>query len=108
MEIVKYEKEERGSEREISIKLFFDYKTETFEIQAPTYKYYSRISHYDYNKTERRWLRNKDYLFSLIRNLKNCGLWEMVSNQDFIVVNNFNKKINSERVLKILEGVKAL
>jgi hypothetical protein len=101
IEIIKYNKE-----KEISVKLFFDFKTETFEIQAPTTKYYSKISHYDYkNMTERHWTRNKGYLFSLIGNLKFCGLWDMISNKDFLVVNSYNKNADPKRLLKILKDV---
>jgi hypothetical protein len=96
------------SDKEISIKLFFNQKAKTFEVQAPTYKYYSRISHYDYNRTERRWLRRKDYLFELIKQLKFCGLWEWVSNKDFIVVNSFNQNTDHKKLLKILREVEEL
>jgi hypothetical protein len=95
-------------DKEISIKLFFNQKSETFEIQAPTYKYYSKISHYDYNRTERRWLRNKRYLFDLIKRFKGCGLWELISNKDFIIVNSFNQNADHEKLLKILKEVEEL
>lgn len=97
-----------GGEREISLKLFYDLKSNSFEIQAPTYKYYSKISHYDYNRSERRWLRNKDFIFRIIRNLKASGLWDFVSNKDFIIVNEYNKNSNHRQLLKDLRMIEEL
>jgi len=79
-------------DREISIKLFYNYDMKLFEIQPPDARYYSRISFYDFRKSERRWVRNRDILFSLILDLKRTGLWDYISNKDFLVVNNYNKK----------------
>jgi len=92
-------------EREMSVRLIFDSGDKTFEIQAPTYHYFSKISHYDYNKPENRWTRDKDFLFNLIRNLKHSGLWEMVSNKDFLVVNSFNKRTNPKELWKALKEI---
>ena len=101
LEIIKY-----NYKKEVSIKLHYDFKTETFEIQAPTVKFFSKISHYDYNnKTERHWIRNKNYLFAIINNLRTCGLWNIVSNKDFLTVNSYNKKIDSKILLKILNAL---
>jgi hypothetical protein len=81
------------SDRELSLKLFYFPKTNTFEIQPMDGKYCQKISFYDYrNKNERRWVRNKELLFSIITNLKKCGLWEMVSNKDFLTINEHNEK----------------
>jgi hypothetical protein len=103
VEIIKY-----NNEKEISIKLFYDFKTESFEIQAPTSKYYSKISHYDYNRmTERHWTRDKGYLFSVIGNLKSCGLWDMVSNKDFLIVNSYNKNSDPKKLLRILKAMES-
>jgi hypothetical protein len=88
--------------------LFFDLKTGSFEIQAPSYKYYSKISHYDYNKSERRWMRNKDLIFSIIKKLKISGIWDHVSNKDFIIVNSSNKKSNHKQLLKDLKALEEL
>jgi hypothetical protein len=103
VEIIKY-----NQDNQTSLKLFYNFKDETFEIQAPSYSYYSKISHYDFNRTERRWVRDKGYLFTIIRNLKFCGIWDMVSNKDFLVVNSFNKNTNSKELLKALKEIEAL
>ena len=101
LEIIKY-----SNQKEVSIKLFFDFKTETFEIQAPTVKFFSKISHYDYsNRTERHWTRNKEYLFSIIRNLRESGLWDRVSNKDFLTINSYNKKADPKKLLKMLDAM---
>lgn len=91
--------------REISIKLFYDYNTDSFEIQAPTYKYLSKISHYDFKQIERRWCRDKDVLFNLIKNLQHCNLWDKVSNKDFITVNANNERVDSIKRAKLLEVI---
>jgi len=95
-------------DKEVSLKLFFNMKSGFLEIQAPTYTYHSKISHYDYNKSERRWVRNKEYIFSIIRNLKKSGLWALVSNPDFIVVNSFNKNTDPKILLKALREIESL
>jgi hypothetical protein len=85
-------------DREMSVKLFYFPNTSTFEIQPMDSKVFQKISFYDYTKNERRWIRNKSLLFSVITNLKRCGLWEYVSNKDFLTVNDNNKKVGvSER-----------
>lgn len=91
---------------EVSIKLFFDYKLGTFEIQPPTYRFFSKISHFDFKKPERRWTRNKEYLFGIINHLKIAGLWEIVSNKDFLVVNEHNEKVDVRLLKETLKGIK--
>lgn len=100
LEVIKEE-----NEREVSTKFFFDYKTGTFEIQPPTYRYFSKISHFDFKKPERRWSRNKNYLFPLIGKLKDSGLWDLVSNKDFLVVNEHNDKIDQKKLNSVLEKI---
>lgn len=102
LEIILIE-EQRGRAREISTKFFFNYSTNTFEMQAPDHRYYPKISHYDFNKTERRWSRNKQYIFKLIRDLKFCGLWKFISNKDIIIVNAFNEKADPIELFNTLE-----
>lgn len=81
--------------REVSIKLYYYQSTNTFEIQPPDQKFYNKISYYDFSQTERRWIRNKRYLFEIIKDLKTCGLWGMISNKDFMVINP-NYEISTE------------
>jgi hypothetical protein len=100
IKISKYQKD-----REISVVLLYDSIDDTFELQEPVYRYYSKISYYDFKRPENRWTRNKEFLFTLIRNLKRCSLWEKISNKDFIGINEFNKEISSEYRLKILKEV---
>jgi len=95
-------------ERELSVKLIYDSIDKTFEIQSPTYQFFSKISHYDYNRPESRWTRDKDFLFSLIRNLKLCGLWELISNKDFLVVNSFNKRTDVKKLWKALKEIEEI
>ena len=90
---------------EYSTKLLYDSKKGLFEIQPPTYRFYSKISHFDFRKPESRWSRRKDRIFQLIKILKYSGLWEMVSNKDFLVINEHNDKINPGKLNKILEDL---
>lgn len=96
-----------NSKKEISIKLFYDHESNSFEVQAPTYRYYSKISYYDFKTPEHRWIRNKDVLFSLIKNLKKCGLWNKISNKDFLMVNEYNPKVNFDKLSKMLKAVES-
>lgn len=100
VEIIKYHKD-----REISVKLFYFPMSKTFEMKPPDQRFYSKNSYYDFNKPERRWLRNRDFIFTLVRDLKSCNLWEYVSNQDTIVVNVFNKRSDPEKLKDILKDL---
>jgi hypothetical protein len=73
-----------------------------FEIQNPTYHYFSKISHYDFHSGEKRFSRNKDVLFTVISDLKLCGLWGMISNKDFVKVNEHNVNSDKKRLEKEL------
>jgi hypothetical protein len=53
-------------------------------------------------------MRNKEYLFSIIRNLKHSGLWDLVTNKDFIIVNSFNKNVDPKFLLKALREVEEI
>ena len=90
---------------EVSLKLFYRYSDGVLELQPPDRQYHSKISHYDFNKTERRWARKKEILFSFIADLKRCGLWELVANKDLFVINSFNDKINERKITQILDEV---
>jgi hypothetical protein len=94
IEIVKFMRDQ-----EISTKLSYD--SDGFEFHAPDQRYYSKISHYDFRMAERRWTRNKHYIFSIIKDLKYCGLWPYISNKDFLMVNSHNENTDPKK-LKIL------
>jgi hypothetical protein len=100
IEIIKYDKN-----KEISIKLFYSSDTDTFEIQPPDSKHYSKISFYDYKKPEHRWIRNKGFLFPFIKDLQRCGLWDLISNKDFLIINEHNEKIAVEKRIEILKNI---
>lgn len=100
VEITKY-----ISDKEVSLKLFYFSEKNSFEMQPPDHRFYSRISHYDYKKIERRWTRDKSLLFPFIMDLKESGLWEYVSNKDIIIVNSFNKNTNTEKLWNALKDL---
>jgi hypothetical protein len=101
IEISKYEKN-----KEIVIVLLYDSIDGTFELQEPVYRYYSKISYYDFKRPENRWTRNKKFLFNTIRNLKRGGFWEKISNKDFLVVNKLNTEADYKNRLEMLKEVK--
>ena len=101
IEILKY----KGN-YEVSVRLFFNGETGMFELQSPVYRYRSKISYYDYRNVEFRWIRNKEYLFSLIRNLKLSGLWPLITNQDFLTVNRHNHSSDHKILSKNLKNLK--
>ena len=45
-----------------------------------------------------RWARNKGVFFSLIKSLKDVGMWDEVNNKDFIVINSDNRRLNKFKV----------
>ena len=83
-------------DRKITFSLFY-LEDNYLEIQVPTYHYYPKISHYDFKRKEKRWVRNKYYLFTFITDLKLSGLWGYVRNKDFIVVNENNENLNVDK-----------
>jgi len=100
IEIILYQKG-----REISLKLFYSEGTNTFTIQPLDSKFYGKISFFDYKAPERRWLRNKQLLTYLIKDLQRCGLWDLVSNKDFLVVNAYNDRVTTEKREEILKEI---
>jgi hypothetical protein len=75
------------------------------EIQVPTYQYLPRISHYDFKKKESRWVRNKGIIFSFVRDLKYCGLWNFVINKDFLIINENNEFFDKDKAIDNLKKV---
>lgn len=90
--------------RTTNYQLFF-INDEFLEIQNPTYQYYSKISHFDFNGSEQRWSRDKRTIFSIIEDLKDCGLWEMVRNKDFIKINEKNIHSDKEALKKEIRDI---
>jgi hypothetical protein len=100
IEILKYD-----LNKEKSVKLFYSSNTNTFEIQPPDFKHYSKISFYDYKKFERRWTRNKNFLFPLIKDLQRSGFWDFISNKDFLIINAYNDRIAVDKRAEILNKI---
>jgi len=70
----------------------------TFTVTPCVYKFSSTISHFTYSQDEMRWARNKGVFFSLIKSLKDVGMWDEVNNKDFIVINSDNRRLNKFKV----------
>jgi hypothetical protein len=104
LDVSRGEKQFKKSWRRISKEWSVDMDN-TFELQEPVYRYYSKISFYDFKRPENRWTRDKGLLFSIINNLKRSGFWEKISNKDFLIVNSYNKKANVKERMKVLKEI---
>lgn len=101
LEIIREEKR-----RKISFKFFYNPSDDTFEMQIPDNEYFSSISHFEYDRAERRHVRDKVVIIMLIKDLKRSGLWEKISNKDLIVVNDRNKKSDKSKLRSLLDSLK--
>jgi len=75
-----------------------DRSEEGYSIQPVTYSFRSASSHFDYVLQEERWARNKHAFRSLIKTLKQCGVWGLVANKNFIHINDNNKQSKKGKV----------
>jgi hypothetical protein len=69
-----------------------------YVIKPVTYPFKSVVSHFDYNQQEERWARNKNAFKALVQTLKKCEIWGDITNQDFIQINENNKKSKKTKV----------
>ena len=102
IEVLKYSRTNRV-ETEVSTKLFYYPQTNSFEMQASDQRYYSKLSYFDYDRAERRWNRNMNHLFPLIKDLKECGLWDYISNKNLLILNQYNNKADEKKRVKLLD-----
>jgi hypothetical protein len=89
----------------VTIRLFYSVSDNTFDMQSPDAIYKSKISHYDFNRTERRWTMDKRDLFYFIKLLQFSGLWNMVSNKDMIIINSHNPRTNTSELMDKLDRI---
>jgi hypothetical protein len=52
-----------------------------------------------------RYSRNKVGLCQLVGMLHRTGLWDLIDNKDFFIINNCNKKSNKEELKKELKKI---
>jgi len=63
------------------------------------YEFHSTTSHYDYRgDRELRWTRDKGVFKSVIKILKAVGGWECIENQNFLKVNDLNKRSKKDKL----------
>ena len=62
------------------------------------YAFQSTVSHWDYVDEERRLSRSKHIITSFVRALKDVKMWDFITNQDFVRINDKNKKSNKGKV----------
>jgi len=72
-------------------------------IKHPNYIFQSTVSHFCSSEKDVRLSLNKNFLESIIKNLKKVGLWKDVINKDFLKVNLKNSKSNKAAVNKELK-----
>jgi len=76
-----------------------------YKVIFPSYIFHSQISHFAPKEDEHRNCRNKVLLMSLIKVLKRSLIWDYVDNQDFLTINDHNKKANKSKLQKELSLV---
>lgn len=56
-------------------------------INPAKYIFKSRISHFDYAESERRWTRRKNIMLDLVMKLQKADVWPFITNKKFFQVN---------------------
>lgn len=101
LEILKEEKR-----KEVSMRLTYHAATDTFHMEAPDARYFSKMSHFTYKEPERRFIRMKAVLLAFINDLKYAHLWEKIENKDLIIVNALNERSDKEKLKKLLDSIR--
>ena len=76
-----------------------------YEIRHPNYLFISTVSHFKSVEDDIRLSLNKVYLRSIIRMLKRAGVWSCIINQNFLEVNDNNRKSNKGKVRRELQDL---
>lgn len=76
-----------------------------YEIRHPSYLFESRVSHFKSVQEDIRLSLNKVYLKSVVRMLKRAEIWPSIINQNFLKVNDKNRKSNKSDVRSELKGL---
>jgi hypothetical protein len=72
-----------------------------YTLEPLDHAFKSTASHFDYPQEERRWIRNKGMIKSLVKTLKRVKLWDGIEDKEnFIQINDHNKKSNKKRLQK--------
>lgn len=74
-------------------------------IEHPEYSFKSTVSHFSAIKEDKRLSLNKTFLRSIILSLKKLGVWDSVTNKDFLQINKNNKKSDKSLVKKELKDL---
>jgi len=69
-----------------------------YEIRHPNYLFISTVSHFKSIQEDVRLSLNKVYLKSVVRMLKRTEIWPNIINQNFLEVNDNNRKSNKGQV----------
>ena len=93
----------RASRKVLSFDLIA--KKEGYFLDHPSYVFRSTVSHFKATKDDVRLSLSKTYLSSLIKMLKRTGVWPLIINKKFLVVNDKNKKSHKDRVQKELRNL---
>lgn len=74
-----------------------------FELLFPSYLFSSGVSHFTSVVDEIRFCRNKQVLRSLVRFLQRVEMWDQIENQNFIQINEHNKRAKRNLLIRELE-----
>lgn len=89
----------------LSVFLHYRESSQKFEISFPNYVFESKVSYFAPKQEERRLCRNKVAIASVIKVLRKSALWRFISNKDFVVVNESNKRVSRTRIRRELDKI---
>ena len=101
-----------GRKHPKEMRLTFIKAGEKYRLVPPKYESRCCNSIFDFNAKEGIGIRmrttfNRGVLTSIIKSLKQFGIWEFIDNQDFLVPNMFNKKTEKGKVRSDLKELLA-
>ncbi len=87
------------------ISFILTYTKGKYMLRHPSYESVNRVAHFRSVQKEVRLSLNKTYLGNVIRSLKHAGVWSLILNQNFLKVNDNNKKSNKGKVERELASL---
>lgn len=94
-----------GKKKPKVIKFILICSREGIHLKHPNYEFKSTVSHFCAIQKDVRLSLNKTFLTSIIKSLKNLGLWELIINKDFLQINKNNAKSDKGLVGKELKNL---
>jgi hypothetical protein len=76
-----------------------------YVIKHPSYSFVSVVSHFKSAQDNVRLCLNKSYLIKIVKEFKKEGVWPVVLNHNFLIVNDLNIKSDKKELKKLLESL---